>query len=141
MTETDGGQFLVSFLTPGGPAEQAGMNLGARITSLDEMATSAAVAANTPWSSPFSNPVIKRLQQARFALRFPLSKSHVAVTFQNQGAAVRTVNLQVVAEQDSFRRHPSSSEALPTRPRLSSSGSCLTVWVISGSTASSTMRA
>jgi C-terminal processing protease CtpA/Prc len=107
MMETDDGKFLVDYLTPGGPADAAGIEFGAEITSIDGQTTAARVEAAVPWSSPFSNPEIKRLQQLRYALRFMLDKDTVEITYQNRGGAQQTVTLDVVAERDSFS-HSSS---------------------------------
>jgi C-terminal processing protease CtpA/Prc len=102
MRETDDGQIIANFILEGGPAEQAGMEWGAEIISLDGEPVAEVVDANVPWSSPFSNPIIKRLQQLRYALRFPMSKGQVEVTFQNPDGAEQTATLDVVPERDSF---------------------------------------
>ena len=102
MVETDDGDFLVNYVTPGGPAEDAGIELGAQVVALDGNPTADVVDATVPWSSPFSSPAIGRLQQARYALRFPQAKGSVEVTFQNQGAGQRTENVPLVEERDSF---------------------------------------
>ena len=102
MMETDDGKFLVDYLTPGGPAEDAGIEFGAEVTSIDGEAVAAKVEAAVPWSSPFSNPEIKRLQQLRYALRFMLSKGTVDITYANRGGAQNTATLDVVQERDSF---------------------------------------
>ncbi len=102
MRETDDGKIIAYYVTKGGPAEQAGMKWGAEITSLDGKPTNDVVNATVPWSSPFSNPIIKRLQQLRYATRFPLTKGKVQVTFQNPGGTSQTATLDVVNEVDSF---------------------------------------
>ena len=71
MRETDDGKIIANFILEGGPAAKAGMKWGAEIISLDGKPTAEVVDANVPWSSPFSNPIIKRLQQLRYATRFP----------------------------------------------------------------------
>jgi C-terminal processing protease CtpA/Prc len=103
MIETDDGKYLVDYVTAGGPAASAGINFGAEILSLDGQPTADAVSAAVPWSSPFSNPQTKRLQQLRYALRFPLSKGSVNVTFKNRGGAEGSSSVAVVQENDSFR--------------------------------------
>jgi len=102
MVETDDGKFIVDYVTPGGPAREAGIEFGAEISAIDGQATADKVEATVPWSSPFSNPVIKRLEQLRYALRFKLSQSAVDISFQNRGGALKTSTLDVVAESDSF---------------------------------------
>ena len=102
MRETDDGKIISNFITKGGPADKAGMKWGAEILSLDGKPTGDVVSATAPWSSPFSNPIIKRLQQLRYATRFPLSKGQVDVKFQNPGGSAQTATLPVVNEVDSF---------------------------------------
>jgi carboxyl-terminal processing protease len=102
IMETDDGSFIVDYVTPGGPAEDAGIEFGAEVTAIDGQSTADKVEATIPWSSPFSNPEIKRLQQLRYALRFKLDKGTVDVTFQNRGGTAKTAALAVVQERDSF---------------------------------------
>jgi C-terminal processing protease CtpA/Prc len=102
MRETDDGKIIANFILSGGPADQAGMKWGAEIISLDGKPTAEVVNANVPWSSPFSNPIVKRLQQLRYATRFPLDKGHVEVKFKNPDVAEQTATLDVVSERDSF---------------------------------------
>ena len=102
IRETDDGKIIASFILPDGPADKAGMKFGAEITSLDGKPTAEVVDSTVPWSSPFSNPIIKRLQQLRYATRFPLDKGKVQVKFKNPGASEKTVSLDVVEERTSF---------------------------------------
>ncbi len=102
MRETDDGKIIANFVLSGGPAEQAGMKWGAEIISLDGKPTAEVVEANMPWSSPFSNPIIKRLQQLRYATRFPMDKGQVEVTFKNPDETEKTATLDVVNERQSF---------------------------------------
>ncbi|HSD85649.1 MAG TPA: S41 family peptidase, partial [Anaerolineae bacterium] len=102
MRETDDGKIIANFIKSGGPAEKAGMKWGAEILSLDGKPTGDVVTTTVPWSSPFSNPIIKRLQQLRYATRFPLAKGQVEVKFKNPDGAEKTAKLEVVEERDSF---------------------------------------
>lgn len=102
LGETSDGKIVARYLTPNGPAEAAGIEFGAEILALDGQPTGDVVATVIPWSSPFSNPEIARLQQLRYATRFRLEKGQVDVTFVNPGSSERTVTLDVVEERDSF---------------------------------------
>jgi C-terminal processing protease CtpA/Prc len=102
MRETDDGKIVADFILPGGPADQAGMEWGAEILTLEGRPVEDVVAENVPWESPFSNPVIERLQQLRYAIRFPLDKGQVEVGFKNPGESEQTVALEVVNERESF---------------------------------------
>ena len=102
IRETGDGKIVANFILDGGPADKAGMEWGAEIVSLDGQPVADVVEATVPWSSPFSNPIIKRLQQLRYATRFKLDKGEVEVTFKNPGGAEKTATLAVVQERDSF---------------------------------------
>lgn len=102
LGETSDGKIVARYVTPGGPAEQAGLEFGAEIIAIDGTPIEDVVSAVVPWSSPFSNPEVKRLQQLRYATRFRAEKGQVDVTFVNQGGAEQTATLAVVAERDSF---------------------------------------
>jgi C-terminal processing protease CtpA/Prc len=114
MRETDDGKLIVNFILKDGPADKAGMKFGAEIQSLDGKPAGDVVSATVPWSSPFSNPIIKRLQQLRYALRFPLAKGQVEVKFTNPGGSQQTEKLAVVAERDSFNASSFHAGEAPT---------------------------
>jgi C-terminal processing protease CtpA/Prc len=127
MTETDDGKFLVDYVTRDGPAAAAGITFGAEIVALDGRPTGDVVSATVPWSSPFSNPKIERLEQARYALRFRLDKGTVTVRFANRGGAAQVKTLPVIQESDSFYHsyedsgnpfQPVSYQVLPTNPPI-----------------------
>ncbi len=102
MRETDNGKFIANFVLEDSSAAKAGMVWGAEIISFDGVPTADVVEAVVPWSSPFSNPEIKRLQQLRYATRFKLDKGQVELTFKNPEGAEQTVSLPVVNETASF---------------------------------------
>lgn len=102
MRELDDGTIIANFILEGGPADQAGMEWGAQIISFDGTPIADVVEATAPWSSPFSSPINKRLQQLRYATRFRLDKGEVEVVFKNPGGAEQTATLEVVSERDSF---------------------------------------
>lgn len=126
IRETDDGTIIANYITKGGPAEQAGMKWGAKIISFDGTPIGDVVSADVPWSSPFSNPIVKRLQQLRYATRFPMSKGQVSVIFQNPGGSQQTANLAVVNDTDSFNSASffagQSQTALPVEFRVLPNG-------------------
>ncbi len=101
VRELEDGRFLVDFLLEGGPAAQAGIEFGAEITELNGRPIGEVIAANVPWSSPFSTEHTKRLQQLRYALRFPLGTT-VELRYQNPAGAPKTARLTVSNERASF---------------------------------------
>lgn len=126
MREIDDGRIIANFILDGGPAASAGMLWGAEIISFDGVPVADVVQANVPWSSPFSNPEIKRLQQLRYATRFKLEKGQVEVKFKNVDGSEQTATLDVVNEFDSFNfasfRRGESPTALPVEFDVLASG-------------------
>lgn len=102
LGETSDGEIIARYVTPDSPAAAAGIEFGAKIISLDGKPIDEVVSAIVPWSSPFSNPEIKRLQQLRYATRFRAEKGQVEVSFVNPGGVEEKAMLNVVAERDSF---------------------------------------
>jgi C-terminal processing protease CtpA/Prc len=102
IRETDDGRVIVTFLTPGGPADEAGIQLGAEISTLNGAPIDEAVSAALPWSSPFSTDHVRRLQQLRYAVRFPASVTEVEVGYQNPGGSTATATLTPAPEFESF---------------------------------------
>jgi C-terminal processing protease CtpA/Prc/opacity protein-like surface antigen len=101
LVELDDGRVLVNFLTPEGPADAVGIELGAEITELDGKPISDVIGTVVPYSSPFSNPEALRLQQLRYTTRFPLG-TEVQVTWVNPGEEPATETLDVAEERESF---------------------------------------
>lgn len=106
VEELSDGRIVVDFLTADGPAEAAGIQLGARISEIN----------GTPMQEHidnvdldffysfgnFSNDTSERVQRLRYGLRFPLD-SEVELTYRNpDDIEPQTIMLTVVAEQESF---------------------------------------
>ncbi|NDJ61230.1 MAG: peptidase S41 [Chloroflexi bacterium] len=102
IRDVDDGRVIVNFLTPEGPAEQAGIELRAEILDINGFPIEEAIELTVPWSSPFSTPDFRRLQQLRYVMRFP-SNSEVELTYQNPGdSEPTTVTLTTSPERESF---------------------------------------
>jgi C-terminal processing protease CtpA/Prc len=100
----DDGRIIVHILVNGGPAAEAGIQLGAEILEWNGQPIADALAEVVPWSSPFSSEEVKRLQQYRYLLRAPLG-TEAAVTYRNPGAAApAAATLTAVSERESFTR-------------------------------------
>lgn len=102
LGETSEGKIVARYVTPGSPAAEAGIEFGAEIITLDGRPVGDIVSDIVPWSSPFSNPEIERLQQLRYATRFRIEKGEVQVSFVNVNGSEQTAVLNVVDERDSF---------------------------------------
>lgn len=103
LTELDDGRIVVSYLLEGGPAHNAGMELGAEILEWDGGSLEEALQREFVWAhSALSTPHSLRLQQLRYVTRFPLG-SEVAVTFRNpESDEEQSANLTVISERASF---------------------------------------
>lgn len=103
IRELDDGRIIVNYLTAGGPAAEAGVELGATILEMNGMPAADYVSqTEAAYRSPFSSEHVKRLQQLRYATRAPLG-DEVTITFQNPDAAApETVTLAAANEVDSF---------------------------------------
>ncbi|MBK8987794.1 MAG: hypothetical protein IPM39_17285 [Chloroflexi bacterium] len=112
VKELDDGRFLATWLLAEGPAEQAGIELGAEIIALDGMPMNAAVDSTTNWLAPVSTPHNQRLAQTAFVTRFPVISESVEVTFQNPDGAAETAVVAIEFEQDSL--FAALQESIPT---------------------------
>lgn len=102
IRELDDGRVITNFILPGGPAQQAGIQLGAEITEVDGVAIDDAIRAIVPWSSPFSTEHVERLQQLRYLIAVPTG-TDMTFTYLNPGdTEPTTVTLTAVAERQSF---------------------------------------
>lgn len=125
IRELDDGSVIVIYVLLGGPAEKAGIKVGARVTRFNNQPIGEAIAAVEPLSGPFSTEFSRRYQQARYLLRATQGAA-ATVTFANPGQAEQTQTLTAVAERASFsvtslfaRYDPN---ALPVEFRILSSG-------------------
>jgi C-terminal processing protease CtpA/Prc len=102
IRDLDDGKVITNFILPGGPADTAGIQLRAEILEINGKPVDDVVSASVPWAGPFSAEHVKRLQQLRYAIRFPVG-TEVEITYQNPGdAEPTTVPLTAVPERDSF---------------------------------------
>ncbi len=101
IRELDDGRVIVVYVTDGGPAAQAGIQVGAQVTEFNGKPIGEAINAVTPWSAPHSTEYSLRYQQARYLLRAPLD-TKATVTYANPGSDTQMVELTAVDERDSF---------------------------------------
>jgi len=103
IRETDDGRAIVTYLTVGGPAEEAGIQLRAEILEINGKAINQVIDAVQPWSGPFSSPHNLRLAQERFVFRFNADTDSVDITYRNPDEnEAQNVTLNTVPEGDSF---------------------------------------
>ncbi len=102
IRELDDKRVIVNYLLDGGPAEAAGIKLKAEIVSINGTPIDKAVSDTVPWSSPFSSEHVRRLQQLRYVLRFPLD-TDVTIEYKNPGdTETKTAKLKTVDERQSL---------------------------------------
>ncbi|MGA2111469.1 MAG: S41 family peptidase [Anaerolineales bacterium] len=101
IRELNNGQVIAVYLTSGGPAAQAGMQIGAQILQFNGKPIGEAIGQVQPLDGPFSTSYGLRYQQARYLLRAPVGTS-AQVEFANPGKNPETVTLSAIQESDSF---------------------------------------
>jgi C-terminal processing protease CtpA/Prc len=102
IRELDDGRVLTMYLVEGGPAAQAGMELGAEIIAFNGKPIAEAI-ENTQTYTIQSSDFAIRYQQARYLLRAKVGDM-AEVTFKNPNGSEQTVALTAVAERESFSR-------------------------------------
>jgi len=102
IRELDDGRVLAIFILESGPAQTAGMLVGAEILDFNGQPISEAISAIQPYALQSSDFSI-RYQQARYLLATQPG-TEAAVTFTNPGGAPQTVTLAAIAERQSFGR-------------------------------------
>jgi C-terminal processing protease CtpA/Prc len=103
LRELDDGAVVVVFILEEGPADKAGMQVGAVVTEFNEKPINDAIKAVVPWTLPMSSAWDLRYQQVRYLLRAPL-ETEASLTFTNPGGQPQIANLVTISERDSFAR-------------------------------------
>ncbi|MEO1286512.1 MAG: S41 family peptidase [Chloroflexota bacterium] len=101
IRELTDGRVIVNFLLEDGPADEAGVELGAEIVAIDGVPIMEAVANTRAWSEPFNTEHVRTLQRLRYVVRFPLG-TEVELTFVNPDGDEQTETMEVINERESF---------------------------------------
>jgi C-terminal processing protease CtpA/Prc len=102
IRELDDGRVLVIYVLDGGPAAQAGIEVGAEITKLNGEPIKDAISKARSYSLQSSDFAI-RYQQSRYLLR-ARPGTRVTVSYTNPGRTGQEAALTAVAERQSFNR-------------------------------------
>jgi len=102
IRELSDGRVLVIYVTDGGPAAEAGIQVGAEVTAFNGEPIGDAISKIQPFTMQSSDFAI-RYQQARYLLRSSLGEK-AEVTFINPDGSEQTVTLTSSSERDSFSR-------------------------------------
>ncbi|HEX7394029.1 MAG TPA: S41 family peptidase, partial [Anaerolineaceae bacterium] len=100
IRELDSGQSIAVFVLTNGPADKAGMKVGAEITAFNNTPIQDAIGAAATLQ-PSSTDYGKRYDQAQMLLR-AANGAQAIVTFKNPGQSAQTVTLKAVRETQSF---------------------------------------
>ena len=95
------GRVIVTYVLDGGPAAEAGIEVGAQITQFNDQPIDQAISAVEPLTGPFSTDFGREYDQLRFLLRAPVG-TEATVTFQNPNGSAQTATLEAVQERESF---------------------------------------
>jgi len=101
IRETEEGPVIVNYVTEGSPAEEAGITLGTEIISIDGTPIADVISDAVAHSAPFSTGHFQRLQQMRYAVRFPI-ETEVELTWKDADGEEVTETMKVISEYDSF---------------------------------------
>jgi C-terminal processing protease CtpA/Prc len=115
IRQADGGRYVVVHVTEGGPAERAGIRVGAVVAAFGGAPIGQAVAAVESPNGPYSTELALRYDQARYLLRAPVG-DRASVAFASPGAPARTAELEAADERDSLRATSLHRGADPTAP-------------------------
>lgn len=102
IRELDDGRVVVIYVLEGGPAAQAGMQVGAEVTKFNGEPIADAIGKARTYVIQSSDFAI-RYQQARYLLRTAPGDT-AEVTFVNPGGSEQTAALTAVGERESFSR-------------------------------------
>ena len=102
IRQLDDGKYTVIYVSRNGPAEEAGIELGAEITQFNGEPVEEAIANVQPWSI-MSMELHNRYQQERYLLR-AAPGTQATVTYLNPGTQqAATATLTAISEVDSFQ--------------------------------------
>ncbi|HEX2620046.1 MAG TPA: S41 family peptidase, partial [Phototrophicaceae bacterium] len=114
LSQLDDGRVLVNYLMPGGPADNAGIQLKAEITAVNDVPIEQALEETRLWSTS-SSPVNRRLDQLTFVVRFP-EDTQVSLTYTNPGESEQTAEMSAVFDRNGLINsgyRSGSKEVLP----------------------------
>ena len=100
VRELDNGEVVVVYILPGGPADMAGMQVGAMLTRFNGLPIKDAISQAQPLS-PQSTDFGLRFEQTMMFTRGAAGESFT-VTFKNEGEAEQNSSLVSIQELDSF---------------------------------------
>ena len=123
--ELDDGRFIVTYVLQDGPADQAGMAVGAEVTAFGDKPIKQAIGEVKPFEGPFSTDFGLRTAQQRYLVRAPVG-AETTITFANPGKPETTARLTAVQEFETYFQalppHNDDPAAIPVEARTLESG-------------------
>lgn len=101
LRELDDGSVIVTYVSPGGAAQSAGIVVGDRVVAIDGEPIAEAISAVVPYTGPFSTAHTLRLEQLRFVHRRPVG-TPVKLTVRRSDGSELTTSLTTTLDSDSF---------------------------------------
>jgi C-terminal processing protease CtpA/Prc len=102
LQELSDGRVIVIYVGEDSPAAEEGIEVGAQITWIGRLPIGEAIAAEPGLNPPYSSDILKRLEQVRGVVRFPVGEE-VAITYQNPGETRRTRATLTTVEESASR--------------------------------------
>jgi len=99
--ELDDGRVIVVFITPGGPAAQAGLQIGDQLLEIGGQPVDEAIRQVQPFTGPFSTDFGLRYEQVRFLTRAPQG-ARTTLTWRAASGAQRSAELISAVDFDGF---------------------------------------
>jgi C-terminal processing protease CtpA/Prc len=127
IREVEDGRVIVNYLLADSPAARAGIVLGAEVLTINGQALVDRYKAVNVWSGPFSTAHSRRLQELRYAVRFPVGEA-VTITYRNPGEdQPQTARMIAIPERmswdySSINRGAAPLTALPLEFQLLDNG-------------------
>jgi C-terminal processing protease CtpA/Prc len=103
IMELNDGRAVVMFVLADGPADLAGIELGAEVTAFNGQPVAEAIGDTPLLFVTMSSDFAIRYQQARYMLRAQVG-DEAELTFTNPDGSYQTVSLTAIEENDSFAR-------------------------------------
>lgn len=97
----DDGNVMVTYVSPGGPAEKAGVQVGDFLIQMGGQPVKDALAVVQPLSAPFSTNFAETYQRARYLLRAPVG-TETGFVFTTTGAKEKTLKITAASDRISY---------------------------------------
>jgi C-terminal processing protease CtpA/Prc len=102
VRELDNGDVIVTYVTPGSTADDAGIQLQDQILSIDDVPVTQAIDKVVPVFGPYSTDYGERWDKVRFLFRAAQLDDTISVVYQEFDGGQKTATLTAQEETESF---------------------------------------